>query len=82
MTRLILEELSKNAADTLGRATEEGNSVLLQVDGKDIAVVVSLDEYRQFREWEDRRDLEAIQQSKEEPGEYMSWEELKAECGL
>ncbi len=82
MTRLLLEELSKEAVDTLGRSTEEGNTVVIQVDGKDVAVLVPLEEYLQFRAWEDRMDLEAIQRSKSEPGENMRWEDLKAECGL
>jgi prevent-host-death family protein len=66
----------------LSRVTRHGDHIVLNRRGKDVAVLIPVDDYAWFRALEDRLDLDAIRKSKAEPRSNVDWEDLKAELGL
>lgn len=82
MIRISTSDLRKDTADTLNRVAYGGDRVALQRRGKDVAVIVSVEDYELLRAIEDKADLELIKKIKEESGEYVPWDDLKKELGL
>jgi prevent-host-death family protein len=82
MIRLSTSELRKDTADALNRVVYRGDRIALQRRGKDVAVIVSVEDYELLRAIEDRADMETIRKIKSEPGEDILWDDLKKELGL
>ena len=82
MIQLSTDELGEKANEAILRVREEGERVVVRGEGEDLAVIVSLEDGRLLEEIEDRLDLEAARKALEEPGEDVSWEDLKRELGL
>lgn len=82
MMRLSASDLRKDTAEALNRVAYGGDRIVLHRRDKDVAVLVSMEDYALLKELEERMDLEAIRKSKAEPGENVDWEDLKEECGL
>ncbi len=82
MIRLSTSELRKDTADALNRVAYRGDRIALQRRGKDVAVIVSVEDYELLRAIEDRADMETIRKIKTEPGEDVLWDDLKRELGL
>ena len=82
MIRLSTSELRKDTADALNRVWYRGDRIALQRRGKDVAVIVSVEDYELLRAIEDRADMETIRRIKAEPGEDVLWDDLKKELGL
>jgi antitoxin Phd len=82
MIRLSTSELRKDTADALNRVAYRGDRIALQRRGKDVAVIVSVEDYELLRAIEDRADMETIRKIKAEPGEDVLWDDLKKELGL
>ena len=82
MIRLSTSELRKDTAEALNRVAYGGDRIALQRRGKDVAVIVSVEDYELLRAIEDKADLETIQKIKAEPGEDILWDDLKKELGL
>lgn len=84
--QLNLTNLSQDLTKTL-HSLEKGNPVILSLDGKEIAAIISLEDLRLLErlieEEEDRIDLletkEILNEVKEQG--TISWEELKASIG-
>ncbi len=82
MIRISTSDLRKDTADALNKVAYGGDRIALQRRGKDVAVIVSVEDYELLRAIEDKADLETIRKIKEEPGEDIDWEDLKKELGL
>ncbi|HQG32507.1 MAG TPA: type II toxin-antitoxin system Phd/YefM family antitoxin [Deltaproteobacteria bacterium] len=82
MIRISTSELRKDTADALNKVAYGGDRIALQRRGKDVAVIVSVEDYELLRAIEDKVDLETMRKIKEEPGEDVPWEDLKKELGL
>jgi antitoxin Phd len=82
MIHLSISDLRKDTADALNKVAYGGDRIALQRRGKDVAVIVSVEDYELLRAIEDKADLETIRKIKEEPGEDVPWEDLKKELGL
>jgi hypothetical protein len=54
----------------------------LQRRGKDVAVIVSVEDYELLKAIEDKADLEMIRKIKEEGGDDVLWDDLKKELKL
>lgn len=66
MTRLAIQYLQEHFADTLTRVANTGERIVLQNQGKDVAVLVSLEDLALLEELEDCLDLEDFRAAKEE----------------
>jgi len=82
MIRLSTSDLKKDTADALNKVAYGGDRIALQRRGKDVAVIVSVEDYELLKAIEDKADLETIRKIKEEPGDEILWEDLKKELGL
>jgi hypothetical protein len=70
----------KHAVESL---PEYGEAVIVERDGKRVAAIIPMDDLelyqRLFSEEEDRMDLAAIEESLNEDGPNIPWEEIEAE---
>ena len=82
ITRLTLCEVEENLEDTLKRIATELKRVIVHHEGKDIAVLVPIEDLALLEEIEDRLDVEAAKTALAEEGENISLTALKAELGL
>jgi len=82
MIRLSTSDLRKDTADALNRVAYGGDRIALHRRGKDVAVIVSVEDYELLRAIEDRADMETIRKIKAEPEEEVLWDDLKKELGL
>lgn len=82
ITRLSLAELGENLEDTLKRVATELRRVVVHHQGKDIAVLVPLEDLALIEEMEDRFDVENAEAAMTEEGENIKLADLKAELGL
>lgn len=67
--------------EALGRIRSGGDAVFITEDGDEIAAVISLDEYRryrEFRDWEDEIDRTESQALLDDPEtEWEPWSEVR-----
>ena len=82
MRRMTTSELRKDISEAVNRVAYTGDRIALQRSGKDVAVIVSVEDYELLSEIENRLDLAAVRKSLAEGGENISWEELKKELDL
>jgi prevent-host-death family protein len=82
ITRLSLAELGENLEDTLKRVAGELRRVVVHHQGKDIAVLVPLEDLALIEEMEDRFDVENAEAAMAEDGKNIKLADLKAELGL
>jgi prevent-host-death family protein len=82
ITRLSLAELGENLEDTLKRVAAELRRVVVHHQGKDIAVLVPLEDLALIEEMEDRFDVENAEAAMAEDGKNIKLADLKAELGL
>ena len=66
MTRLAAHKAYENFSDTLDRVVAKGERIVLHRRGKDIAVLVPLEDLALLEELEDRLDAEDFRSAKEE----------------
>ncbi|MEX2015917.1 MAG: hypothetical protein WD873_04700 [Candidatus Hydrogenedentales bacterium] len=59
------------------RLDEEGERIILEIDGQPFAALVSLDDLEFFEELEDAADVRAMEEAWAEGGELLSHEEVK-----
>jgi len=82
MIRVSTSDLRKNTADVLNKVAYGGERVALQRRGKDVAVIVSVEDYELLKVIEDKADLEMIRKIKEEDEDDVLWDDLKKELKL
>jgi prevent-host-death family protein len=85
MTRITASNARKEFGRALDRAARKGKRVVIQRRGKDVAVLVPIEDVRLLdaliEKYEDTIDIKAAKQALKEPGS-VSLEELKADLGL
>lgn len=85
MERISVVELRQGLAEVLNRAEYLGESTVIHRRDKDAAVIISVRDFRLLerllREEEDRIDIAAARAAREE-GDYIPYEEFRAETGM
>jgi PHD/YefM family antitoxin component YafN of YafNO toxin-antitoxin module len=81
MINLPTTQVSENFESTLDQVVLEGERIILQLNGKAVAALVSIEDLEILAELEDELDLEAAQEALQEPG-TVSWESVKTSLGL
>lgn len=66
MTRLAASEAYKDFSDTLDRVAEKGERIILHRQGKNVAVLIPVEDLALLEELEDRLDVEDFRAAKEE----------------
>ena len=85
MTHKSAAEVGAKLPENLKSVETTGEPVAIESGGRTVAVLVSAEDFalleRLREEDEERRDLEAIREARQEPGS-VPWETLKADLGL
>ena len=82
MTRLTASQLREDMATTINRVAFGGERIVLQRNNKDVAALVSVEDFNLLRELEDRADLAEIRKALKEPGANIPWKDIKKELGI
>ena len=82
ITRLNLCELENNLGETLKKVAKTLDRIVIHHEGKDIALIVPIEDLALIEEMEDCIDIKAAEAALAEEGENISLAELKAELGL
>ncbi len=82
MTRLTASQLREGLADAINKVAFGGERIVLQRNDKDVAAIVSMDDFNLLRELEDKLDLEAMKEAIAEPGANIPWTKIKRELGI
>ncbi|MBI5576434.1 MAG: type II toxin-antitoxin system prevent-host-death family antitoxin [Deltaproteobacteria bacterium] len=81
MTRMSASKVRDEFSDALNRVAYKGERIVLRRRGKDVAVLVPVEDLELLEEIEDRIDIEAAKKALKEKG-GISWKQLKKELGL
>jgi len=81
MTQLSASEAREHFADTLNRVAYAGERIKLSRKGKDMAVLISIEDFEFLESMEDRVDIKNAEKAIKEPGN-ISWGEVKSKAGL
>lgn len=81
-----IAEIRNRLADALNRVLYQGERIVLERRGKEVAAIVSIDDLTLLRLLEDREDVKAARRAladmKRRGGHPESWEAVKQELGL
>jgi len=81
MTRMSASEARDGFSDALNRVAYKGERIVLRRRGKDIAVLVPVEDLKLLEEIEDRIDVEEAKKALRDKG-GLPWTKLKKELGL
>ena len=85
MTHKSVAEVRDKLSENLESVESTGEPVAIESDGRTVAVIVSVEDFellqRLREEEEDRADVAALKDAREEPGS-APWEKIKADLGL
>ena len=81
MTRVNASEARSDFAELLNRVAYRGERIVVHRRGKDVAVLVPVEDLKLLRKIEDRLDNKAADKALKEPGR-IPWEKLKKALGL
>lgn len=84
MARLNASKLREDLSDTLNKVAFKGERVVLSRSGKDIAAIVSIEDFHLLEDLEDAIDLSLARKALDEAarGETESWEKVKKDLGV
>lgn len=82
MASLRASELREDLATVVNRVAFGGERIVIQRNNKDVAALVSMDDYELLRQLEDQIDLDAIRKSKRSKGKNIPWTKVKEDLGL
>jgi len=82
MTRLSISELRENLACALNKVAFGRERIVLRRNKKDVAVLVSMEDFSLLRALEDKLDLEEMKKALDEPGANIPWKEVKKALGI
>jgi len=82
MTRLTASQLREDLATAINKVAFGGERIVLQRNNKDVAALVSVEDFNLLRELEDRTDLAEIKKALKEPGTNIPWKDIKKELGI
>ena len=80
MTKMTVTEARDNLSDTMNRVAYAGERVILERNGKDLAVIISIEDLRLLEEIENRMDIEMVEMTRNEPA--TPWTEVKRNLRL
>ena len=81
MTRLTVSQIREDLASALNKVAFGGERIILRRSNKDVAALVSMEDFALLRELEDKLDLEAMRKALDEPGANIPWKDVKKELG-
>ena len=81
MTRMSASKARDGFSDALNRVAYKGERIVLRRRGKDVAVLVPVEDLTLLEEIEDRIDVEEAKKALREKG-GLPWTKLKKELGL
>jgi antitoxin Phd len=81
-TTISTAEARKNFADLVNKVVYGKESAVLTRRGREVAALVSIEEFRLLQELEDRIDIEDAIRSLNEPGENIPADNVWKELGL
>ena len=81
MTRVSTTRAREALSDVINRVVYQGERIVLERHGKDVAAVVSVADLELLEQLEDRMDLEEARRRLKEPGR-IPWKEIKERLGL
>lgn len=81
MTRMEASQARTEFSDALNRVAYKGERIVLSRRGKDVAVLVTVEDLALLEEMEDRMDVEAARKALKEKGR-IPWEKVKKDLGL
>lgn len=79
MTSFMMKDARKNLTDLVNRVGYGGERIAISRRGKDLAVLVSVEDAAILEEMEDRLDVEAALKVLREEKESIPWEQAKKE---
>jgi len=79
MSRIAASEARDKLATILNEVAFGGERILLHRHGKDVAAVVSIEDFELLEALEDKMDLDIARKALAEKGPNVKWEELKKE---
>ena len=88
LVKMTALEAQQDFAATLSRVTTAGKRVILSQDGKEVAAVISIEDFRwleqRIEDLEDQVDLEEAQRILVEtaPEDYISYDQVRKELQL
>ncbi len=80
--RFSMGEARKNLTDIVGRVAYGGERIAIGRRGKDLAVLVSIEDAELLEYLEDREDVRAARKAMKEGGKSLDWEEAKKKLRL
>jgi prevent-host-death family protein len=80
--RLNSSEARAALAEAVNRARFAGERTVIRRHGKDVAAVVSIEDFKALEALEDRLDFEEARKIMKEPGRLISWEKIKRDLKL
>jgi prevent-host-death family protein len=81
MSRIPATTVRDSFSETLNRVAYKGERIVLRRRGKDVAVLVPVEDLKLLEAIEDRIDVEEAKKSLREKG-GIAWTKLKKELGL
>ena len=83
MTHLTLNDTDKGFSEILDRVAEKKERIILQRHGKEIAVLVPVEDLALLEEMEDRLDIEEAERRLADPTDTpIPYEQARKELGL
>lgn len=86
MTHKTAAEVGAQLSENLKSVETTGEPIAIESEGRTVAVLVSAEDFallqRLREEEEDRLDNAAADAARDEPGESIPWERIKADLGL
>jgi len=80
--RLNSSEARASFADAVNRACFGGERTIIRRHGKDVAAVVSIQDFKTLEGLEDRLDLQEARAIMKRPSRPIPWEKVKADLNL
>jgi prevent-host-death family protein len=84
MTKLPASQVRKDFAEALNKVAYQHERIVLHRRGKDVAVLVPMEDLELLEKLEDQLDIEAADQALADPQNKtrIPWEQVKAKLGL
>ena len=80
MNRLAVNEVGGALGEAITRVSSDGERIILHQQGKDLAVLISVEDLALLEEIEDRIDLDQARKVLDDPNdEVLDWEDAKKE---
>ena len=82
MSTYTAQDARKNLSEIISKAAFANEATVITRSGKNVAAVISYDDYERFRELEDQYDGELATKRLAAGGKRYSLEEIEAELGV